>query len=535
MIVDAKSMDLVPAIEEMIEAVPRETEGAGEARADPVGARDLDRRVPQRRRGGRPARGAAPPGARDGRGEGPHDRLRRHPPVRALGGPAHRRSATATARSSTCSASSRGRSCCSGCTCTSASTTPRRRSTSRTGCGCTSRSCSRCRPTRPSGAGAPTGLMSSRTPIFRLLPRVGHPAPLRQLGASTARGSSSWSRRARCRTTRSCGGTCGPHPNLGTVEIRSCDAQTRLEHTVALTALIQAMCKELAEHYEAGYQLGTFPRELLEENKWLAARYGMQGELIDLPQSTRVPTAELARRLVERLRPHARELGSRARVRGARGPDRARHGRRPPARRVAREPRHGRARARDRRGDRGRRHRPRRRIAGTQAARPWRSLSGPMLSRSIVSPYLAWIAAELLEVRWPSAGQVRRHLLEVALEAGGRDQLQEARRLVARRSRTRAGCRAASRPARPARPPLPRRRSAPRPGPPARTSTRPRAGACASAPPARAAGSRARSARSGRRSPPRGARIDCRAAENRRGRRRLKQAQSPYGPPAFDV
>jgi carboxylate-amine ligase len=101
-----------------------------------------------------------------------------------------------------------------------------------------------------------------------------------------------------------------PHPNLGTVELRSCDAQTRLEHTVALAALVQAMAKELAEHFEAGYRLAPFPAELLEENKWLAARYGIQGDLIDLPQSTRVATAELARRLFERLRPHARELGS---------------------------------------------------------------------------------------------------------------------------------------------------------------------------------------------------------------------------------
>ena len=45
------------------------------------------------------------------------------------------------------------------------------------------------------------------------------------------------------------------------------------------------MCKELSEHYEAGFELGTFPHELLEENKWLAARYGLGGELIDLPQS----------------------------------------------------------------------------------------------------------------------------------------------------------------------------------------------------------------------------------------------------------
>jgi carboxylate-amine ligase len=91
--------------------------------------------------------------------------------------------------------------------------------------------------------------------------------------------------------------------------VRSCDAQTRLDHTIALAALIQAMCKELAEHHDAGYQLGTYPQELLEENKWLAARHGLDGTLIDLPQNTRIEGAELARRLVERLRPHARELG----------------------------------------------------------------------------------------------------------------------------------------------------------------------------------------------------------------------------------
>jgi carboxylate-amine ligase len=107
-----------------------------------------------------------------------------------------------------------------------------------------------------------------------------------------------------------------PHPKLGTIEIRSCDAQTRLEHTLAIAALIQAMCKELAEHYEAGYELGSYPHELLEENKWLAARYGMAGKLIDLPQSSRVAAADLARRLVERLRPHARDLGSERELEG---------------------------------------------------------------------------------------------------------------------------------------------------------------------------------------------------------------------------
>jgi carboxylate-amine ligase len=100
-----------------------------------------------------------------------------------------------------------------------------------------------------------------------------------------------------------------PHPKLGTVEVRVCDAQTRLEHTIALAALVQAMAKELAEHYESGYELGTYPQEMLDENKWLAARYGIEGELVDLPQRSRCRATDLARRLLERLAPHADELG----------------------------------------------------------------------------------------------------------------------------------------------------------------------------------------------------------------------------------
>jgi glutamate---cysteine ligase / carboxylate-amine ligase len=161
----------------------------------------------------------------------------------------------------------------------------------------------------PFWRGLPTGLMSTRTPIFKLLPRAG--VPHRYEG---------WiDYQARIEFMVEAGAVpdytflwwdVRPHPKFGTIEIRSCDAQTRLEHTVGLAALIQAMAKELAEHHEAGYELGTFPHELLEENKWLAARYGLGGDLIDLPHASRVPARELARRLVARLRPHSRELGS---------------------------------------------------------------------------------------------------------------------------------------------------------------------------------------------------------------------------------
>jgi glutamate---cysteine ligase / carboxylate-amine ligase len=101
-----------------------------------------------------------------------------------------------------------------------------------------------------------------------------------------------------------------PHPNFGTVEVRVMDSQTRVEHTLALAALVQAMVKELAEHYDEGKKLSRYPYEMLDENKWMAARHGLGAQLVDLPDRERVPVPELTRRLMERLRPHAEQLGS---------------------------------------------------------------------------------------------------------------------------------------------------------------------------------------------------------------------------------
>jgi carboxylate-amine ligase len=154
-----------------------------------------------------------------------------------------------------------------------------------------------------------TGLVSTRTPIFRAFPRVGIPPAYadwedyqRRIGFMVDSGVMEdytylWY-------------DVRPHPNFGTVEIRACDSQTRVEHTVALTALIQAMVKELAEHYDAGGRLSDYPWEMLDENKWLASRHGLDGELVDLPGNERVPTKALTRRLVDRLREHAQDLGA---------------------------------------------------------------------------------------------------------------------------------------------------------------------------------------------------------------------------------
>jgi carboxylate-amine ligase len=107
-----------------------------------------------------------------------------------------------------------------------------------------------------------------------------------------------------------------PHPRFGTVEVRVCDSQTRIEHTLGLAALIQAMVKELCEHFEAGAPLSDYPWQMLDENKWLAARHGLEASLVDLPGSERISARELAARLLERLRPHAQVLGSGAELEG---------------------------------------------------------------------------------------------------------------------------------------------------------------------------------------------------------------------------
>jgi carboxylate-amine ligase len=103
-----------------------------------------------------------------------------------------------------------------------------------------------------------------------------------------------------------------PHPNFGTVEVRVMDSQTHIEHTIGLAALVQALARELAEHFDAGGELGSYPFEVLDENKWLAARHGLDGELVDLPHRDRVAIRALARRLLDRMREHAQDLGSTA-------------------------------------------------------------------------------------------------------------------------------------------------------------------------------------------------------------------------------
>jgi glutamate---cysteine ligase / carboxylate-amine ligase len=154
-----------------------------------------------------------------------------------------------------------------------------------------------------------TGFASTRMPIFRAFPRVGIP-PFYDGWEDFERRINFMMDAGVIDDYTFLWYDVRPHPNFGTVEIRAMDAQTRVEHTLALAAMIQAMVKELSEHYESGKPLTRYPYEMLDENKWLAARHGMGGELVDLPSRDRVPAKELATRLYHRLREHAQDLGS---------------------------------------------------------------------------------------------------------------------------------------------------------------------------------------------------------------------------------
>ena len=89
------------------------------------------------------------------------------------------------------------------------------------------------------------------------------------------------------------------HPFFDTVEIRICDMTTRVDDTMAIVALIQAVMGKLYLLYRRNWAFREYSRELIEENKWRAVRYGIDTKLIDFGKQEEVPTAELIAELLE--------------------------------------------------------------------------------------------------------------------------------------------------------------------------------------------------------------------------------------------
>ena len=171
----------------------------------------------------------------------------------------------------------------------------------------------------PFWRGEPTGLASSRQMVFAAFPRSGPPPRFRDY-ADYAEVVGQLEKTGCIADYTHIWWDIRPHPRLGTVEIRICDAVTNVEDAVAIAAFCQSIVKLYSERYAVGAEIPSYHRILTSENKWLAARYGLEAPVMDLAtgRRNRVPVAQLIRRTLGEIEPHARELGCERELEGIR-------------------------------------------------------------------------------------------------------------------------------------------------------------------------------------------------------------------------
>jgi glutamate---cysteine ligase / carboxylate-amine ligase len=165
----------------------------------------------------------------------------------------------------------------------------------------------------PFWMGRNTGLKSFRTTVFRRFPRTGVPEQFESWSAyenfvnlliklnCIDNGKKIW-------------WDVRPHPMFGTLEFRMCDVTTKVEEAIAIAALTQAIIVKLHRLYTRNMGWRIYERALIEENKWRAARYGIEGKLIDFGKEIEVPVRSLIPELLEFVDDVVDDLGSRSAV-----------------------------------------------------------------------------------------------------------------------------------------------------------------------------------------------------------------------------
>jgi glutamate---cysteine ligase / carboxylate-amine ligase len=101
------------------------------------------------------------------------------------------------------------------------------------------------------------------------------------------------------------------HPFFDTIEFRICDVPMRIDETVCLAALFQALVVKIYKLMSSNMTFRLYRKALLNENKWRAARYGISGKLIDFGKQMEVDTPDLIRELLDFVDDVVDELGSR--------------------------------------------------------------------------------------------------------------------------------------------------------------------------------------------------------------------------------
>jgi carboxylate-amine ligase len=160
----------------------------------------------------------------------------------------------------------------------------------------------------PFWTGQNTGWKSFRSKIFERFPRTGLPDlfgswveyqefvhTLIQTGCIADGKKIWWDVRA--------------HPFFPTLEYRVCDIQMRADETLCLAAIFQALTYKLWKLYDRNQGWRVYRRSLINENKWRAARFGLDGKLIDLGKRSEVPTESLLLELLEFVDDVVEELG----------------------------------------------------------------------------------------------------------------------------------------------------------------------------------------------------------------------------------
>jgi carboxylate-amine ligase len=167
----------------------------------------------------------------------------------------------------------------------------------------------------PFWMGRETGLKSYRTTVFRRFPRTGLPEHFDSWGEFEDYVQTLVDTRC-IDDGKKIWWDVRPHPQFGTLEFRVCDVPTRPAETVAIAALIQALVFKLYRLRAQNLGFREYRHMLIQENKWRAARYGLDGHLIDWGKRTEVPMRELAVELVAFVDDVVDELGSRRHVAG---------------------------------------------------------------------------------------------------------------------------------------------------------------------------------------------------------------------------
>ena len=150
----------------------------------------------------------------------------------------------------------------------------------------------------PFWMGRATGLKSYRSVIFKNFPRTGIPPVLHSYAdyqslleslvktRSIPNGSKIW-------------WDVRPHHTYPTLEFRACDVCTRVDEAVCIAAILQAIVAKMWKLRRDNMTFRVYPLTMIEENKWRAVRYGLDGKLIDFGKHSEHPAKELIRELIE--------------------------------------------------------------------------------------------------------------------------------------------------------------------------------------------------------------------------------------------